>query len=355
MLEISIPMKDEPPSDGCQGVTFFLVEEFTHLAFSCAIEPLRLANLLSGRALYRWRLGSADGVSARCSNASVTLVDQGMRPSPRGEMLFILSGQNVDRHITPDLLNYVRRERARGTRIGALCSGSLVLARAGLLNGERAAVHWQFHDSFEEAFPDVELCRNVFVEDSRHPTASGGTAAADLMLRLIETAHGAELAIEIADQMVYNAVRGGDYAQRVSIQARHGMRNRHVAEAIRMMHEMTEDPPSTGEIAERLGITARQLERLFERHMKCSPKKYATAVRLDKARNLLLQTEVSVTEIAHACGFASPSHFARVYRRRFGVTPALQRARPRTNTEFVPDRAAAWRPRAALSGAAGPG
>lgn len=321
-------MKDEGASTATQGVTFFLVEEFTHLAFSCALEPLRIANMLSGQKLYRWRLASADGERARCSNGTVTLVDQGMVPTPRGEMLFFLSGLNVENHITPELLNYVRRERARGTRIGALCSGTLILAHAGLLDGERASVHWQYHDSFEEAFPDVELCRNVFVEDGRHPTASGGAAAADLMLKLIELDHGQDLAIEIADHMVYNAVRSGDQTQRVSIQARYGMRNQHVAEAIRLMGSMTENPLSTAEIAERLGITPRQLERLFERHLDCSPKRYATTLRLEKARNLLLQTEVSVTEIAHACGFGSTSHFSRVYRGRFGVTPTQQRARP---------------------------
>ena len=328
-------MRDESPSDATQGVTFFLVEEFTHLAFSCAVEPLRIANMLTGRELYRWRLASADGKAACCSNGTVTLVDRGMEPTPRGEMLFILSGVNVEAHITPELLNYLRRERARGTRIGALCTGSLILAQAGLLDGERATVHWQFHDSFLEEFPSVELCRNVYVEDSRHPTASGGAAAADLMLKLIEEAHGEDLAIGVADQMVYNAVRSADHPQRVSVQARHGMRNRHVAEAIRLMHRMTENPLSTTEIADRIGITPRQLERLFERHLRCSPKKYATAMRLDKARNLLLQTEVSVTEIAHACGFGSTSHFSRVYRSHFGVTPALQRARPGTCPAIV--------------------
>ena len=321
-------MDTASPGPNCQHVTVFLVEEFTHLPFSCAIEPLRLANFLTGQELYRWRIASVDGRSARASNGTVTLVDQGMEPVPRGGLLFFLSGLNVERHIDRELIGYVRRERARGTRIGALCSGALILARAGLLDGEPAAIHWQFHDGFAEAFPEVELRRTVFAADGRFPTASGGTATADLMLHLIGEAHGPDLAMEIADQMVYNAVRDAGGAQRLSVQARHGMRNAHVSEAIRMMGEATEDAMSPSAIARRLGISTRQLERLFHRHLRCSPKKYATDIRLNKARNLLLQTEISITEIAQACGFGSSSHFSRVYRERYGISPSSQRAFP---------------------------
>ena len=204
----------------------------------------------------------------------------------------------------------------------------MILAKAGLLDGEPASIHWQFHDGFEETFPKVNLRRSVFVSDSRFPTASGGTAAADLMLHLIGEAHGSSLAIEIADQMVYNGVRGEGGEQRLSIQARHGMRNQHISEALRLMEDSTHGILSTAEIASQLSITPRQLERLFSRYLKCSPKKYATRLRLNRARNLLLQTEISITEIAQACGFGSASHFSRVYREHFGVSPSFQRALP---------------------------
>lgn len=320
-------MDREETKTDIEGITIFLLEDFTHLAFSCAIEPLRIANLLSGKDLYRWRLASADGVKARSSNGTFTLVDCGMDPVPRGDTLFFLSGINVEDNITPDLLAYVRRERARGTRLGALCSAAFVLARAGLLDGRRATVHWQFHDGFEENFPEVHLHRSVFVADGKYPTASGGTATADLMLHLIARKHGEDLSVAVADQMVYNAARSGDAAQRFSVQSRFGMRNAHVTEAVRLMTETTEEPLSPAEIADHLNISTRQLERLFKRYMKCSPKKFATDMRLERARNLLLQTEISITEVAHACGFASTGHFSRVYRTRYGVTPTRQRAR----------------------------
>jgi len=315
-------------SDQPEHMRFFLVEEFTHLAFSCAVEPLRLANLLSGRALYSWSLGSRDGQGATSSNGSVTLVDHAMDPAPRNAWLFLLSGINVERHIDRALIGYVRRERARGARIGGLCSGALVLAHAGLLDGGPAAVHWEFHDAFEEQFPGIDLKRSVFVAETRHPTASGGTATADLMLHLITAAHGADLATAIADQMVYNAVRDGTAAQRISVQARHGVRNAHIAAAVRLMRATLDEPLTPAEIADQIGISTRQLERLFRNHLKVSPKRYATTLRLERGRNLLLQTELSVTEIALACGYGTATHFSRAFRAHYGYAPSAARGLP---------------------------
>ncbi len=306
---------------------FLLVPNFTHIAFSCAIEPLRIANLLSGETLYEWVLASANGTQETCSNGTVSLVDCSFRDLPSSDRLFVLSGIHVQNHIDPDLLAVVRRERALGVNIGALCSGAYILARGGLLDGSRAAIHWDFHDGFMEEFPEVNLVSNVFVADEPIITASGGTATADLMLHIISEKHGTDLATEVADQMVYNAVREGSAEQRVSLQSRHGMRNPHLVRAIQIMGDCIETPRSPSIIADEIGISTRQLERLFGRYLNCSPKKYLMDLRLQRARNLLVQTEQSVTEVALACGFESPGHFARVYRGKFGITPTAQQSR----------------------------
>lgn len=305
---------------------FVLLPDFSHLAFSCALEPLRIANLVSGKALYRWSLASADGKSAACSNGSVTLVDSGFEPTRHVDRLFLISGMNVQDHVAPDVLAYLRREKATGTPLGAICSAAYVLARGGFLDGMEAAIHWEYHDLFAEEFPGVDLVRNVFVANEKILTASGGTAAADLMLHLIARQHGRDLATAVADQMVYNAVREGTAAQRVSIQSRHGMRNPHLMRAITMMEASIEDPISPSLIAEAIGISTRQLERLFGRYLNSTPKSYFMEMRLHRARNLLLQTEQSVTEIAMACGFSSTSHFAKTFRGHYGVSPVLHRA-----------------------------
>lgn len=310
---------------GTTHYTFFLLREFTHLAFSCAVEPLRIANYVSGRPLYRWTLASEDGRSATCSNGSVTLTDQGLEPTRHADRLFVISGTNVQNLTSAPVLAWLRRERAAGTPLGAICSGAYVLAKAGFLDDVETAVHWAWHDLFTEEFPDVRLVRNVFAAREKIITASGGTAAADLMLHLIGRDHGKNLATEVADQMVYNAVREGTAAQRVSIQSRHGMRNQHLMRAIAMMEKTIETPISPSLIAEDLGISTRQLERLFGRYLNSTPKHYFMEMRLHRAQNLLLQTEQSITEIAMACGFQTTSHFSRVFRAHFGTSPVQKR------------------------------
>lgn len=304
---------------------FFLLRDFSHLAFSCAVEPLRIANLVSGKSLYRWSLASEDGQSATCSNGTVTLVHCGPEPARNLDRLFLIAGTNVQVHATPQVMAYLRRERAAGTPLGAICSGAYVLAKAGFLDGVETAVHWAWHDLFAEEFPQVRLVRNVFVAQPRIITASGGTAAADLMLHLIGKRHGADLATEVADQMVYNAVREGSAAQRVSLQARHGMRNAHLMRAISIMEGCIEEPLATREIADALCISTRQLERLFGQCLNATPKGYFMEMRLGRAQNLLVQTERSITEIAMACGFRSTSHFSKAFRGHFGKSPVAHR------------------------------
>ncbi|PHO05672.1 AraC family transcriptional regulator [Rhodobacteraceae bacterium 4F10] len=304
--------------------TFLLVPEFTHIAFSCAIEPLRIANLVSGADLYQWSLASENGETATCSNGTITLVDHSYATIPACDRLFVLSGIHVQNHVDPALLNVLRKARTGKAKIGALCSAAYILAKAGMLDGKRAAIHWDFHDGFMEEFPEVSLESSVFVADETIVTASGGTATADLMLNLIATTHGNDLSIAVADQMVYNAVREGTAEQRVSLQSRHGMRNPHLVKAIQVMNENLETPISPATIAVDIGISTRQLERIFGRYLNCSPKKYYVDLRLQKARNLLVQTDQSVTEIALASGFESPGHFSRVYRAKFGITPTAQ-------------------------------
>lgn len=305
---------------------FLLVEDFTHLAFSCAVESLRIANLMAERELYTWQLASVDGRSARCSNGAVTLVDRGLTPLSRDDRLIVVSGINVQNQVTPDLLRHLRSQRARGTQIGAICSGAYILAEAGFLDNRRAAVHWEFHDIFAERFPSVKLTKSVFVSDEKFITASGGAAVADLMLHMIARNHGRDFATAVADQMVYNAVREGSATQKISVRSRYGLRNSRLGEAIRVIEEHVEAPLSSAELASKLGISTRQLERMFERYMNTTPKRYVMELRLHRARNLIVQSDQPLTEIAMACGFVSTSHFSKVYRDHFGNTPGSQRS-----------------------------
>ncbi|WP_347266531.1 GlxA family transcriptional regulator [Paracoccus sp. (in: a-proteobacteria)] len=311
-----------------QRFVFVLLERFTLISFAAAIEPLRLANRLSGRRLYDWRLCAEQGTSATCSNGTRLALDGPLPETGHGDTILVCGGIDVARAATRPLLAWLRREARRGSRIGALCTGAWVLAEAGLLDGRRAAIHWENHDGFSERFPQVTLVRSVFTEDGNRLTAAGGTAAIDMMLHQIARSHGADLAGRVAEQLIHGAIRSGEDRQRNSVPERLGSRHPRLAQVVARMEASIEDPVSPAELAAEAGMSPRQLERLFARYLGCSPKRYYMEIRLERARNLLAQTRMGVMEIALACGFASSAHFSKCYRAAYGSTPYRDRGLP---------------------------
>ncbi|WP_098411071.1 GlxA family transcriptional regulator [Thioclava sp. ES.031] len=308
-----------------RSVVFMLLDRFTMMAFASAIEPLRLANQVSGRTLYTWKLASESGADVTCSNGTTFRTDIGLEELGRDTMVLVCGGIDVAEAVTKPLLNWLRREARRGATIGGLCTGSYALARAGLLDGKRATIHWENVDAFAEDFPDIELTKGVFVIDGNRVTTAGGTASIDLMLRLIARDHGEELANTVADQLIHSSIRSDRDTQRLSIPTRIGVRHPKLAQVIGRMERNIEDPISPATLATEVGMSARQLERLFRRYLNRSPKRYYMELRLQKARNLLMQTEMSVINVAMACGFASPSHFSKCYRAHYQTTPYRER------------------------------
>ncbi len=308
-----------------EHIVFFLLRDFSHIAFSCAIEPLRIANLEAGAELYSWSLASENGVEETCSNGTITRVDGSFEEMQPRERLFIISGIHVEQHTTRTILDYVRATLSRGIRVGGICSAAYVLAKAGVLGGKQCAIHWEFHKMFAEMFPKVELKKTVFVPDETTPTASGGLAASDLMLHLITESHGSQLAVRVADQMVYNFVRSDEEIQGRTLHGQVGLHNRHLRTAIRLMDENQEYPLSSLEIAKKLGISTRQLERLFLKYVQCSPQQHYRMMRLESARNMLRLSDKPVYLIAIACGFESPSSFSKRYKATFGLSPNEER------------------------------
>lgn len=309
-------MADEPTE-----IVFLLVEDFSHMAFACALEPFRVANLTAERTLYHWRLAGESGVEERCSNGTVARVDMGLEDRPDA-VLIVIAGLNAKRYASPAIKAHLRRHMRLGSGpLGAICCGAYVLAEAGLLADRSCALHWQYHDAFMEDHPDVNLDTSVFVKDGRIFSSSGGAAATDLALSLIEDAHGSDIARRTAEGLIYTSVRGEGEGQRHSANSRIGIRNERLAKAVTLIERDLDEPLRTADVAARVGLSPRQLERLFGRYMNCSPKKYRMEMRLNRARELLRQTDMTVINVALACGFASPSHFSKCFRTRFGSTP----------------------------------
>ncbi|WP_071673290.1 GlxA family transcriptional regulator [Nioella nitratireducens] len=304
---------------------FVLLDNFTLLSFAGAIDALRIANRLADAELYKVIQAGEGGDVVNCSSGTRILLDQDLEDLTREDTVILCGGVDVQKATTKRLVNWLRREARRGVTMGALCTAGYALAKAGLLDGKRATIHWENQDSFSEEFEEVLLTKSVFVIDGNRMTTAGGTASIDLMLTIIANDHGEELASQVADQQIYTSIRTDQDTQRLSIPTRIGVRHPKLSQVIRMMEQNLEEPISPSILAHEVGMSTRQLERLFRRYLNRSPKRYYMELRLQKARNLLMQTDMSVINVALACGFASPSHFSKCYRAHYDTTPYRER------------------------------
>ena len=304
---------------------FVLIEDFTLLCFASAIESLRIANRMSGRETYEWKIIGEGGDEVRCSAGSVFRLDGDFEEVARDDTVMICGGLNIQKYTSKKLLSWIRREARKGIPVAGLCTAAYPLAKAGLLDGKRATIHWENHDSFAEEFLEVELTKSVFVVDGNRLTTAGGTSSIDLMLKLIANDLGEDLANAVADQLIYSAIRTDQDTQRLSVPTRIGVRHPKLSQVIQIMESNIEEPISPAILAKDVSMSTRQLERLFRRYLNRSPKRYYMELRLQKARNLLMQTDMSVINVALACGFASPSHFSKCYRTHYDTTPYRER------------------------------
>ena len=305
---------------------FVLLENFSLLAFSSAIEPLRLANRMSKEKKFFWNLVSVEKTEVTCSNGTKIKCDNNLNiTTHREDIIIICGGTNIKDNMTKNLLGWLRKEARKGLCIGGLCTASQILAKAGLLDNKKCTIHWENRDSFLEEFPDHLLTSSIYTVDGNRYTAAGGVASADLVLHLIGKEFGSDLANSVADQMIHTSIRTEKHSQRLSMQTRIGVRHPKLAAVLELMEQSLEEPQSPSKLAFEVGVSTRQLERLFRRYLNRSPKRYYMELRLQKARNLLLQTDMTIINVALACGFSSPSHFSKCYRNHFSNTPYRER------------------------------
>ncbi len=304
---------------------FVLLNQFSMLSFASALDCLRIANRMSNKQLYSWTLLGEGGDLVSCSAGTMFTLNGDLGDLHRDDMVLICAGVDVQAATSKRLLGWVRRVARQGLKIAGLCTGAYVLAKAGLLDGKKATIHWENADSFTEEFEEIELTKSVFVIDGGRMTTAGGTSSIDLLLKLIADEHGEDLANAVADQMIYSSIRTDQDTQRLSVPTRIGVRHPKLSQVIQMMEINIEEPISPSILARDVGMSTRQLERLFRRYLNRSPKRYYMELRLQKARNLLMQTDMSVINVALACGFASPSHFSKCYRAHYDTTPYRER------------------------------
>ena len=306
---------------------FLLVPKYSMLAFVSALEPLRVANRLAQRPLYRWVIFSRDGGPVVASNALAMLADHAVGTAlPGCDRLVVAASFEPEAGYDQASFAWLKKLDRAGVALGSIDTGSFLLAKAGLLNGYRATTHWESLHGFAEQFPKVDVGSGLFIIDRTRFTCAGGTAALDLMLHLIRLRHGQQLAAAVSDQFIHARIRDPQERQRMEPDAREGLLRPGFARALEMMETHLEETLGIDALAEAAGMSRRQLERLFQEHFRCSPQRYYLDLRLQRARSMLQYTDLPVTEIAVACGFGAAAHFSRSYRAWAGHSPISERA-----------------------------
>jgi len=329
-----------------QHFGFFTLAQYSMIAFTNAIEILRMANYLSGEPLYRWTVYSVDGRPVAASNGLTVQETVALGPDALPDILFVCGGIDVSRAVDDDVVRLLRMAARADIALGGLCTGSYALARAGLLNGYRCAIHWENMSALRELFPSIAFSQEVFVVDRDRYTCSGGTAPIDLVLKIVTGRFGKTLAAGISDQFIVDHIRDDKDRQHIPMAARLGVNHHALGDVASLMENNIEEPLSLEVLAEMVSLSQRQLQRMFRQYLGMTPTQYYVNLRLRRARELLLQTSMSVMQVSVACGFQSPCHFTKSYRALFGCSPSSERRHsagldsPRPRPAVTQERAA---------------
>ena len=313
------------PQNSAKKFAFLLVDKFSMFSLAAAIDTVRSANRLLGRDVYEWLTVSADGESVIASNGLPLKVDYAVADLPTADILFACVGLTTEFPGKSKVLGALRSWGRRGGALGALSVGAYLLAEAGQLEGHRCTIHWENRAGFKEKFPEIDCTGNVFEIDRKRYTCAGGTTSIDLMLEIVRSDFGQALANEVANQFQHERIRSAGDRQRVGPERDLTGKSEKLRKVVELMAENLDEPFSAVDIAKSAGLSVRQIERLFLRHLNMTPGRYYMRLRLERARELLRQTNLPILDVAIATGFTSHSYFAQSYRLQFGRPPSEER------------------------------
>ena len=300
---------------------------FPLMAFSSVIEPLRAANILSGKPCYSWITVSSRDDKISASNGVAIETDHSVDTAPLVDRIVVCSGGDADHVVAEDAVVWIRKNLRAGAHIGAVADAAFFLARAGLLQGHACTLHWTSQPGFKEAFPDLDMRRDLYVIDRRRFTSAGGVGSLDMMLELITRDYGAELAAGVAEWFVHSPLRSSVDRKMMPLRLRTGIRDELVLSAVAIMEDAVEERLSMSDIARQLNISSDRLERAFKSELKIVPNAYYRNLRLRRAADLLTHSTLRVSEVALSCGFSNASSFARSFKEQFGYPPNEVRQR----------------------------
>lgn len=304
---------------------FALLDDFSMLSVISAIEPLRVANRMIGREVYRWRIVSEDGGPVQASNGLVTQSECRVGYGDLPDYTFICAGLTLVARHPARLSAFINRRYASGVTLGAISMGTVFLARAGLLKSVRCTMHWEGQPAFNEEFDDIHLTRAIYEIDEKIMTCAGGMSSFDLMMGILARDHDETVLKSIAHQLQLDRIRTGTFLQSSGSESLSEIAPKKLRNAIALQAENMESPLSPYALAKAVGTSKRTLERLFLRYTSMTPSKYCKIRRLEHAHDLLLHSNMPILSLAIVTGFRSGSYFSHCFSEHYGVTPSSLR------------------------------
>jgi AraC family transcriptional regulator, glycine betaine-responsive activator len=322
------PAKIESPLPSPAHFGFLTLPNFSMIAFTSAIEVLRMTNYVARQTHYRWSVISIDGVPVRASNGITVEPTRTLEEAGMPDVLIVCGGiqirSAVDTRVKTLLADLARRD----VPLGGICTGAYALMSTGLLDGYHCTVHWENMSALHAEFPHVRFSEGLFVIDRDRLTCTGGTAPLDLMLHLVGRRFGQNVAAQVSEQFILERIRSASDHQPIPVDARVGFSRAELIEVVRLMEANIEEPLSLEELARLVQLSQRHLQRMFKVYLNVSPTHYYLSLRLRRARDLLCTTDASIARVSTVCGFHSPCHFSKAYRAQFGHAPSLERRQP---------------------------
>jgi len=315
----------EAPLSNLAHVGFLTLPSFSMIAFTSAVEVLRMANYVSRAQHYRWSIITHDGVPVRASNGLTVKPTRTLEESGMPDVLIVCGGTQIRDAVDTDVKTLLADAASQGVPLGGICTGAYALMAAGLLDGYRCSVHWEDLSALHTEYPHVRFADELFVIDRDRLTCTGGTAPLDLMLDLVSSRFGQNLAAEVSEQFILERIRSASDQQPIPVDARVGFSRAELIEVVRLMEANIEEPLSLEELARLVQLSQRHLQRMFKVYLSVSPTHYYLSLRLRRARDLLRTTDASIARVTAVCGFHSPCHFSKAYRAQFGHAPSVER------------------------------
>lgn len=306
-------------------IGFLLIEDFSMICIATMINPFRSANRSLGYQAYDWTFVSHDGKPVSASDGFEAPVATSIATPLRFDYFFVCAGMEFSPAYQSRLNAALRRQQEHCAVFGSLCTGAFILARAGLLEGYDFTLHWENLAAFAEEFPELQPSQNLYVIDRDRWTGSGGLSSMDIALQIIQMEHGPALANGVGNQYQIDRLRSGETSQRPADLGEYETLPGRLQQAVQIMQNHMEQPLPVPAIARELSTTVRSLERLAKKHLGASPAAFYRNLRLEKARQLLWHTNISILEIAFITGFSSPSYLSRMYLAHFGKVPSQER------------------------------